>query len=298
MIGERPEKWDNCGNYDRQRRCPCCGPDATAWIRQEIALHWGYMSASGVLPSTWEGILPDPFKVNRFGLPGWTEEGIKLAAYGLVVDYGYIDYHRMAEESWALSPEVPYWHYSGPYSCTDSRARQIISVCGTCHDSTDFGNFILGVALQAAREDRLLATAAGGIFNTVTCLQEKSLQECINDIPTILSGADTRGVERGYDFAVQNPQIVASRDFGGINRHTFCEALRAMGTDWHDKSKITPQCSLNPCSSEKGDPNLDYATNSRPDWNTYVSHTVYGVIGREWLAPIYELQDRFRRALN
>ena len=117
-------------------------------------------------------------------------------------------------------------------------------------------------------------------------------------MPTILSGADTRGVERGYDFAAQNPQIVTSRDFGSFNRHTFCEALQAMGTDWHDKSKITPQCSLNPCSSEKGDPNLDYVTNSRPDWNTYVSHTVYGVIGREWLAPIYELQDRFRRALN
>ena len=177
-----------------------------------------------------------------------------MATYGLAVDYKYLDFHALEVTSAAQSSLM-----SPLYSCS---CTNIISVCGKCQRSNDYGNFMLGVVIASAGEDMSVADLAGQIFNLAA-------PNCgggsLNDQPH--AAQNKAAVIAGYNFVRNNSGISA------LNRSSFCTSLASLGTGWFDPRNSS--CTSGRACVSPG-PNLDYASNSKPDWNQYVSKTVVG----------------------
>ena len=238
----------------------CCGPDATEWMYRELYNHMRYAASSedfDVMTNTrdlgdYEPLFNDNPWERSFEL-------VRLAIYGLAVDYGYVDYVDVAGESWAMSRSVPTWSRETNFSCNNA-----ISLCGRCHNPTDFGNFVLGAVIYAAGEDHTMAIAAGTIFNAATDNGTGTWREKYD---RARNNPDTFGVEAGYEFAAGGVLD------GNFNRASFCSRVNSTGTAWFDTRELSSCSNPIPCCSPH-DPNLDDALNSTPSWNRYVSESV------------------------
>ncbi|MGJ3237281.1 MAG: RHS repeat-associated core domain-containing protein [Anaerolineae bacterium] len=207
----------------------CCGPDVTEWIHRELEIHMAYAQTSD-LRARWN--------------PAASLEALtRLSIYGLAVDYGAVNYRGLAE----ISAQVEGLDISSENM--SNSCQGVISVCGRCQNSTDFGNFILGAAIHSAGWPAQIAAASGPIFNTLS--------------GDTSSGADNAGVNIGYQFG-QNGLFNATYD-----RQGFCDSLLSMGDSWLDT--VRSDCAnLQPCSSS----NLNCAPNSTAHWNTFVSNSL------------------------
>lgn len=238
---------------------PCCGPDATKWIHQEMVIHTNYAMNNPdlrLMGDTFGEAYQDTFLIGYSML----DDLERLAVYGLAVDYGYVDYRSLAQQSASLSGTTFVPQPSG-YSCSSGG---VISVCGRCQNSTDYGNFILGMAIQAAGFAQHIAEASGIIFNMLS--GDTSAE------------ADNQGVVLGYLF----------NQSGGFNsaynREEFCSALTNTGTGWLD-TLPSSGCSK-PCTRQ----NLDNARHSTAHWQTLVSRST-GSNSNPYNSPAEWLND-------
>jgi len=253
----------------------CCGPDATVWLQNEMSNHYEYSRNAfreAPIPNSFDiigslgsiGPISDlASRISGIDLQSQTisTQALKLATYGLAVDYGYIDYHVMAN---IVN------HENRPFSCPSG----VISVCGQCQNSTDYGNFILGIVIHGAGEDRSMATFSGELFNLLS-----------GDTSSL---ADTSGVEKGYDFAASG-QLDATDSYA-----LFCSKLRNMGSDWHD---VLPSGCQSGWPCQELECNITSAPNSEPRYFSYVSQE-FPNIGKMYLDPIRELYGRIITYLN
>jgi len=233
MIGERPQQYANCaGDGGSSRGKPCCGPDATTWIYNEIGRHAAYARREWL----------QSLEIGEVKL--W-----RLMAYGLAVDYSNVPYRAL---SGTTTPES--------YSCG---REDYISVCGRCHHASDFGNFILGVAINQAGYSRIVAEVAGRLFNFV--------QNRNNPNPPPIP-VDQNGVIVGWEYGA-NSAFGVYNDFG-IDRTSFCRSLEQItnqtGLNWFDTFRPVPCGCTKPACNEPG-PNLNNSLQSDPNWNIHVS---------------------------
>ncbi|MBN8595225.1 MAG: PD40 domain-containing protein [Anaerolineae bacterium] len=230
----------------------CCGPDATEWLYREMINHRHYAGTTFPISASLPGGGPtwlDAYR-NQLLVPGGDIDLINLAIYGLAVDYKRIDFRTLAAGSDILgNVNSPQPNYSCPQT-------GVVTVCGVCQDSSDYGNFILGAIIHAAGRGRTIATLSGQIFNTFF-------------EPDAGASADNAAVEAGYDFAARG-----NLNNGTFDRRLFCDAVNGISVNWRDRDVLQhPGCRI-PCSS--GWPNCNNASNSLPHYNIFVSQTVVG----------------------
>jgi RHS repeat-associated protein len=245
-VNANGQPFQFCG--DERPTQACCGPDATVWLMRELQIHGNYASIGGNLMA---GNILDSMG----------PQFLRLAVYGLAVDYGRVPYWDLAVAS---------AQRAGAYVPTDNdycgSRDGVISVCGICQNPTDFGNFVLGYAISKIDSGRPFAELAGPIFNIASGDDS--------------AAADNLGVITGYNFGLaQLPS----------DRNSFCQAYQSLGNGWHD-TLPADTCATRPCTLQ----NLDCASNSVADWNTYVSAS----LGRPPSSPSTPLEQLYNLGIG
>jgi len=248
QIRENPSMYNimdilGCLNVSSSR--PCCGPDVTQWFFREIAWHSTYALLSN-------DIQGHPV---FFGNPApiITENLIRMAIYGLAVDYGSVPYQDLAIQS-AMNEGANYIPTINNYisGCNNDR-RTTVTLCGKCTNATDLGNFIFGVVLRLAGWDPSVVLASTA-FNLIGEVDESIVP-------------DTLALFAGYNWFFTIAHV------GGIDStYKFCDSLSLLGDRWHDA--VSYECNQ-PCDRE----NLNCAQNSTPYWDHYVSNNLGRHIG-------------------
>jgi len=224
----------------------CCGPDATDWFMRTVNSGLQYYGSDDVptrvLDLTAQVLSLLPYKppvLNGLLSANFLSRLTRFMTYGLAVRFVNIDYYSMA------SP-------SGNFLSTPNDKPQMVTLCGECMRSDDFGNVMFGIG----------GHNLGIPFDVVTALTmgfNLHSQDVAGANP---GGPEVQGVWAGYMYASL---------FGpSSNPQNFCSKLKMISYlfGWHDSRGWPPSTvqAKTPCATCT----LNNAPIPVTNWNGYV----------------------------
>lgn len=207
------------------------------------------------------------------GSPDRNNPIYRYASYGLVVRTANIDYRAMA-----TTPScTPTPAYTDEY-----RGNQLVTLCGTCINASDLGNFLFGLTGYSWGFSFEFVINGAQVFNAAT-----------GDFPNILRGGpDIQGVMAGYEFAQQG---------AASNAISFCDRIRNNNRDWLAQ-KFTDERFQNrsqvPCGLARldGTASLNDAPIPITRWDRYIfDPPIIQAFTWDTATPEEELRTKWRR---